>query len=222
MANINELNNYLPLEWKEKISSDYAKMKAELPTIVNPEDEKKKFFVTTIIQPNLEVRTKIFETVREAIGSTKGMYLQPLEGYHFSIQWSDLVEGADVNKLTDLLRNIPITPLSTDIKLVYPSKPNLFAVVIPKNDSMWMAELREKYTAQFDSAGFTPKLPEKLPLIWMSLARFTKDFDVDSLDKLTNSLPEISIESNTHTLFLAKSDPYFTQDTSKVFFSKSF
>lgn len=221
MKKIESLISSLPQEWKDKISSDFGKMKIESPTLIFPEAEKLKFTITAIVQPETEVRKQIFETVAPFAKLHKGLFLQPSEGYHFSIQWSDFMNG-DLPKLTSIVKTIEFPPLDVDIKLLYPSKQNLFAVLIPKDENLWMTKIRETLTGYFNSSSFTPKLPEKLPLIWLSVARFTKDFDPMTLDQLVLDLPEKTIHANKFTFFLAKSDPFFTKTTAEIYYSKDF
>lgn len=221
MPGIETLITSLPQDWKDKVTLDYGKMKSESPALVDPEEEKNKVFLTSIIQPDPDTREKIYEVVSSLEGRFPGFYLQPKEGYHFSVQWSEPGSG-DLTKLISSLADLRLPPLEAEIKLVYPSKPNLFAVIIPKNDPLWMSKVREMLTEKFLNAGFTPKLPEKLPLIWMSLVRFTKDFDVNRLEELVSKLPERTILANKFTFYLANTDPYLSPSTRKNHLSKEF
>lgn len=220
MANIESLITDLPNEWKDKISMDFAKMKAESPSIIDLEVEMKRFTTSVIIQPDAQTRQKIYETISPLAGKFKGLFIQPPEGYHFSVQWSDNLLG-DRDKLIAAINSLEIPQLETDIKLVYPSKPNLFAVVLPKNDSLWMSNLRQKVSELLKESGYTPKLPETLPTIWMSLVRFTDDFDPAELDNLVNSLPETTFNCREFTLYLAESNPFFSKATAKIFSSRA-
>jgi len=218
---IESLVSSLPVEWKDKVTTDFTKMRMESPTRIDPKIEQSRFTISTIIQPELAVREKILQIVAPFVKNHKGIFLQPANGFHFTVQWSDFLNG-NFEKLTQSLKDLELPPLELEVKLIYPSKPNLFAVLIPKNDVLWMSKIREKVTGFYNSSSFTPILPEKLPLMWISIARFTKDFDPMTLDQLVNELPEKTIQADKFKLILAKTDPYFTQNTAEIIFSKDF
>ncbi len=207
--------------WKDKVTTDFAKMKLESPAIIDPETEKTRFTTTLIAQPDAITRKKIFEIISPLAKQFSGIFIQPEEGYHFSIQWSDVVTG-DIDKLTNSIDKITPQPLNVEIKLLYPSKPNLFAVLVPMNNPLWMSDIRKQATTVFMEAGFSTKLPESLPTIWMSLIRFTKEFDTSNLDELINSLPNISLTCDKFTLSLAQADPFFSKSTAKILTTKNF
>ena len=218
---IEALVSSLPQEWKNKVTLDFAKMKTESPTLIDPKIEQSKYTISTIIQPDSQTRDQINNAVAPFILRQKGLFLQPSDGYHFTVQWSNFLNG-NISKLIESVGNMTMPPLDLEIKLLYPSKPNLFAALVPQNDVLWMEKVRSMISGYFNSSSFTPILPEKLPLIWMSLARFTKDFDPQNLDQLVLELPEKTITANKFTLFLAKTDPFFTQKTAEIFLSKEF
>ncbi|EKD53133.1 MAG: hypothetical protein ACD_61C00143G0003 [uncultured bacterium] len=217
MSNIGTLS----MEWQEKIAADLTRMKVEGPSLINVEIEKTRFTTTLVIQPDEETRQKIHEAITPLANMFKGLYIQPVEGLHISIQWSDQQTG-DEAQLASLISQINPPALEAEFILPFPSKPNLFAVVIPKNNSLWMAKIREKATSAFSKAGYQSKLPVSLPSLWMSLVRFTTDFDLKDLEKVTNDLSTVSIECKKFTMFLAKANPFFDKDTLRILSSKEF
>jgi hypothetical protein len=221
MPSLVNLISSLPQEWKDKVTEDFAKLKTESPTIVDPESEKNKFFVTLIIQPDIETRKKIYDTISFLDDKFPGLYIQPYEGYHFSIQWSDTGES-NLKRLILGIQTLEIPKLKVDIKLCYPSKNNIFAAVIPINDQLWMTKIRGILTPKFTEAGYTPRLPDNLPLMWISLIKFTKDFDSSNIVELVDALPKLNIKASHFKLILAKSDPYFSQSSANIYLLEQF
>lgn len=208
----------IPSEWQSKVSSDFVKMKNESPSVIDPEKEKSRRTLTAIVQFDEETREKICEAILPVVNRFEGLFLQPKDGLHFSIQWSEDLNG-DVNGLAEKINQVSFSHTEFKIMLAFPSKPNLFAIIIP-SDPFWMQKIRSEMAECFQESGFSPKLPSDLPLIWMSLVRFTSEFDSSNLDELVEALPQMTINPNDLTLFLAVADPFFTKQSAEVFLEK--
>ncbi len=211
-------NNHMKIKihdsWNENVTTFVKLVNEKNFQLIKLAEEQQRITFSILLQTSPSINAKIDEIVRSKIPEPikNKLFIQPNQGYHITLQWTDLPEVNKQNQIADEIIHMHsnLKALRTTITGPYVSAKNLFFTV---NTETNIPDIRKDIDNKLKSYDLVTKLPLAFNLLWISTCRFIELPNESEKEWLFKDMEQECLKDVMFDNFIvSKNDPFLSNE----------